>query len=145
MVTRSTEKDKLFGARIKSKRLGVKKSRREIAEKMNISQQQLEKYETAENRISAGKLIEIADKNQIYEDPLHPYTEGLMSAIPVPNPKIKRTEKIPRGEIPSPINPPSGCRFHPRCPKAFDRCPVEEPLLKEVENDRYVACHLHGN
>jgi len=92
-----------------------------------------------------GKLIEIADKNQIYEDPLHPYTEGLMSAIPVPNPKIKRTEKIPRGEIPSPINPPSGCRFHPRCPKAFDRCPVEEPLLKEVENDRYVACHLHGN
>ena len=92
-----------------------------------------------------GKLIEIADKNQIYEDSLHPYTEGLMSAIPIPNPKIRRTEKIPRGEIPSPINPPSGCRFHPRCPKAFDRCSVEEPALNEAENGRFVACHLYGN
>ncbi|MDF1537279.1 MAG: ABC transporter ATP-binding protein [Candidatus Thorarchaeota archaeon] len=92
-----------------------------------------------------GKLIEIADRNQIYEDPLHPYTEGLMSAIPVPDPKIRKTEKIPRGEIPSPINPPSGCRFHPRCPKAFDRCSVEEPLLKDAENGRHVACHLYGN
>lgn len=90
-----------------------------------------------------GKLIEIADKNQIYEDPLHPYTEGLMSAIPVPNPKIRKMEKVPRGEIPSPINPPSGCRFHPRCPKAFDKCPLEEPVLKESENGRYVACHLY--
>ncbi len=92
-----------------------------------------------------GKLIEVADKNQIYEDPLHPYTVGLMSAIPVPNPKIRKTEKVPRGEIPSPINPPSGCRFHPRCPKAFGRCSVEEPMLKDAGNERSVACHLYGN
>ena len=92
-----------------------------------------------------GKIIEIGDKDQIYEEPLHPYTEGLISAIPVPDPSIRKTEKIPRGEIPSPINPPSGCRFHPRCPKAFDRCSVEEPELTPAGDGRYVACHLYSN
>ncbi len=92
-----------------------------------------------------GKLIEIGDKDQIYEEPLHPYTVGLISAIPVPDPKVKPSEKVPRGEIPSPINPPEGCRFHPRCPKAFDRCPVEEPILKDVGKGRFVACHLYSN
>jgi peptide/nickel transport system ATP-binding protein len=91
-----------------------------------------------------GKLIELGEKNQIYEEPLHPYTEGLISAIPVPDPKAKKSEKVPRGEIPSPINPPSGCRFHPRCPKAFDRCSEEEPMLKDQGNDHFVACHLFG-
>ncbi|MFW9959595.1 MAG: ABC transporter ATP-binding protein [Candidatus Thorarchaeota archaeon] len=90
-----------------------------------------------------GQIIEVADKDSIYEDPLHPYSVGLMSAIPVPDPRSKKNEAVPRGEIPSPINPPSGCRFHPRCPKAFDRCPVEEPELKEVSNERFVACHLY--
>jgi peptide/nickel transport system ATP-binding protein len=90
-----------------------------------------------------GKIIEIGDKNQIYEEPLHPYTVGLISAIPVPDPKVEKAEKIPRGEIPSAIDPPSGCRFHPRCSKAFDRCPIEEPELKELENGRFVACHLY--
>ncbi len=89
-----------------------------------------------------GKIIEIGDKNQIYEEPLHPYTVGLISAIPVPDPKVEKAEKIPRGEIPSAIDPPSGCRFHPRCPKAFDKCPIEEPEMKELENGRFVACHL---
>ncbi|MFW9920756.1 MAG: ABC transporter ATP-binding protein [Candidatus Thorarchaeota archaeon] len=92
-----------------------------------------------------GKLIEIGDKDQIYEEPLHPYTEGLISAIPVPDPTVKKAEKIPRGEIPSPINPPSGCRFHPRCPKAFERCPIEEPELASTGDGRYVACHLYTN
>lgn len=90
-----------------------------------------------------GKIIEIADRNQIYEDPLHPYTEGLMSAIPVPDPKVKKKEKLPRGEIPSAIDPPSGCRFHPRCARAFGKCSEELPELKEVEDGRYVACHLY--
>jgi peptide/nickel transport system ATP-binding protein len=90
-----------------------------------------------------GQIIEVADKDSIYEDPLHPYSVGLMSAIPVPDPTAKKNEAVPRGEIPSPINPPSGCRFHPRCPKAFDRCPLEEPELKEVSGDRMVACHLY--
>ncbi|MFW9787360.1 MAG: ABC transporter ATP-binding protein [Candidatus Thorarchaeota archaeon] len=90
-----------------------------------------------------GKIVEVADKDSIYEDPLHPYAVGLMSAIPIPDPKAKKTEAVPRGEIPSPINPPSGCRFHPRCPKAFDRCPEEEPQLLDVGNGRQVACHLY--
>jgi oligopeptide/dipeptide ABC transporter ATP-binding protein len=90
-----------------------------------------------------GKIIEIADKDSVYEDPLHPYTVGLMSAIPVPNPKAKKAEAVPRGEIPSPMNPPSGCRFHPRCPRAFDRCSVEEPELRDMGNGRFVACHLY--
>ena len=90
-----------------------------------------------------GQIIEIGDKDSIYEDPLHPYSVGLISAIPVPDPKVKKSEAVPRGEIPSPINPPSGCRFHPRCPKAFERCPLEEPELKDVGNGRLVACHLY--
>lgn len=90
-----------------------------------------------------GKIVELADKDSIYEDPLHPYAVGLMSAIPVPDPKAKKAEAVPRGEIPSPINPPSGCRFHPRCPKAFERCPNEEPELRDVGNGRQVACHLY--
>ncbi|MFX1603496.1 MAG: ABC transporter ATP-binding protein [Promethearchaeota archaeon] len=90
-----------------------------------------------------GKIVEVGDKDSIYEDPLHPYAVGLISAIPVPDPKVKKSEAIPRGEIPSPINPPSGCRFHPRCPKAFDKCPMEEPELKDVGNGRLVACHLY--
>lgn len=90
-----------------------------------------------------GQIIEVADKDRIYEDPLHPYSVGLMNAIPIPDPKSKKAEAVPRGEIPSPINPPTGCRFHPRCPKAFDRCPLEEPELKEMGDGRSVACHLY--
>ena len=90
-----------------------------------------------------GRIIELADKDRIYEDPLHPYAVGLMNAIPIPNPKSKKAEAVPRGEIPSPIDPPSGCRFHPRCPKAFDKCSVEEPELKDMGDGRYVACHLY--
>ncbi len=90
-----------------------------------------------------GQIIELADKDSIYEDPLHPYSVGLMNAIPVPNPKAKKSEAVPRGEIPSPIDPPEGCRFHPRCPKCFDRCMIEEPELRDVGNGRFVACHLY--
>ncbi|MFW9935006.1 MAG: ABC transporter ATP-binding protein [Candidatus Thorarchaeota archaeon] len=91
-----------------------------------------------------GKFFEIADRDEIYEAALHPYTAGLMSAIPVPDPKAEKSEAIPRGEIPSPINPPSGCRFHPRCPRAFEKCPEEEPELIEVKKNHWVACHLYS-
>lgn len=91
-----------------------------------------------------GKFFEIADRDDIYENALHPYTAGLMSAIPVPDPKAEKSEAIPRGEIPSPINPPSGCRFHPRCPRAFEKCPEEEPELLEVKKNHWVACHLYS-
>jgi len=90
-----------------------------------------------------GKVVEIADKDRIYENSLHPYTVGLMAAIPVPDPKAKKEETIPTGEIPSPIDPPSGCHFHPRCPRVFKPCPVDEPELREVRKNHWVACHLY--
>lgn len=89
-----------------------------------------------------GKIVEIGRRDEVFKSPKHPYTVALMSAIPVPDPKEKREKLIPRGEIPSPINPPSGCRFHPRCPYAFDRCPKEEPGMTRLSETHYVACHL---
>jgi peptide/nickel transport system ATP-binding protein len=90
-----------------------------------------------------GKLVELADSEKLIDNPLHPYTQALIAAIPIPDPTAKKAEVKIKGEIPSPINPPSGCRFHPRCPYVFDRCKVEEPKLKEVEPGHFVACHLY--
>lgn len=89
-----------------------------------------------------GKIAEIGLRQEVFKSPKHPYTVALMSAIPVPDPKHKMKKQIPRGEIPSPINPPSGCRFHPRCPYAFDRCSKEEPGMTRISETHYVACHL---
>jgi oligopeptide/dipeptide ABC transporter ATP-binding protein len=89
-----------------------------------------------------GKVVEITSKDSIFINPLHPYTKALMSAIPLPDPTVK-VERVPlEGDIPSPIDPPSGCRFHTRCPYAMDRCREEEPPLVEVEKDHEVACFL---
>jgi len=90
-----------------------------------------------------GKIIEMSEKGEIFSNPLHPYTQALLSAIPVPDPERKRKTIELKGEVPSAINIPSGCRFHPRCPKAFDRCPLEEPILREVRKNHFVACHLY--
>jgi peptide/nickel transport system ATP-binding protein/oligopeptide transport system ATP-binding protein len=87
-----------------------------------------------------GKVVEFADRRELFLNPLHPYTQALMSAIPIPDPKIKRERIILQGDVPSPLNPPSGCRFHPRCPVAFERCPIEEPIYKEVKPDHWAAC-----
>ncbi len=91
-----------------------------------------------------GKLVEVADSDELFENPLHPYTHALMSAIPVPDPKLaKKKRKVTlKGEIPSPLNPPSGCRFHTRCPYAKDICKKEEPPLVEVKPGHFVACHF---
>ncbi|MBQ2752766.1 MAG: ATP-binding cassette domain-containing protein [Firmicutes bacterium] len=90
-----------------------------------------------------GRMVEIADYDQLYEKRFHPYTEALLSAIPQVDPNI-RTERIHlEGEVPSPSDPPSGCHFHTRCPKACDRCKIESPVLKEIEPGHFVACHLY--
>jgi oligopeptide/dipeptide ABC transporter ATP-binding protein len=89
-----------------------------------------------------GKIVEIGERRQILAEPLHPYTQALLSAVPVPNPKLQRQRIVLKGDVPSPANPPAGCRFHTRCPYAFDRCRVEEPRLAEVRPGRSVACHL---
>ncbi|HWQ46367.1 MAG TPA: oligopeptide/dipeptide ABC transporter ATP-binding protein [Longilinea sp.] len=88
-----------------------------------------------------GRMAEMGDLREVYGHPLHPYTRALMAAVPVPDPTLRRTQPMPEGEIPNPINPPSGCRFHPRCPVARDACSVEEPQLRELRAGHQVACH----
>jgi oligopeptide transport system ATP-binding protein len=94
-----------------------------------------------------GKMMELADRNAIYDDPLHPYTKALLSAVPVPDPVIekKRERIILTGDVPSPINPPSGCHFHTRCPYAMEVCSKIEPRFVDQGGGHYVACHLYPN
>ena len=89
-----------------------------------------------------GKIVEIAPKQQIFARPRHPYTHALLSAVPIPEPGAARQRIILKGDVPSPISPPPGCRFHTRCPFAFDRCRVDEPKLREVGTSHAAACHL---
>jgi len=92
-----------------------------------------------------GKIMEKGDIEQVINEPLHPYTQALLNAVPVPDPTVKRSEIVIKGEIPSPINPPSGCRFHTRCPSFIgDICRQKEPQLIDVGNRHFVACHLYA-
>ncbi|NGP44568.1 dipeptide ABC transporter ATP-binding protein [Bacillaceae bacterium SIJ1] len=90
-----------------------------------------------------GKLVEHANKHSLYSEPLHPYTKALVSAIPEPDPERKKERIILTGDVPSPVDPPTGCSFHPRCPFAMDKCRVTEPALKEVKPGHRVACYLY--
>ena len=95
------------------------------------------------NRVAVmylGKIVELADRGELFLNPLHPYTQALMSAIPVPDPKLRRERIILKGDVPSPLHPPSGCRFHPRCQMAMDICKQQEPEFKQLRPDHYVAC-----
>src|SRR5258707_1569014 len=89
-----------------------------------------------------GQIVEMAPRQQIFTAPKHPYTKALLSAVPVPEPGAIRPPIILKGDVPSPINPPSGCRFHTRCPYVFDRCRTEEPQLRSTGSGQWVACHL---
>ena len=96
-----------------------------------------------------GKMVELTTREALFRNPLHPYTQALMSAIPVPNPRLRKQRIILKGDVPSPLNPPKGCRFHPRCPWAIEICSQEEPLFKELLPDHWAACwvaeqKLHG-
>jgi len=88
-----------------------------------------------------GKVVEVAERRPLYDKPLHPYTQALLSAIPVPIPGRRRQRTILQGDVPSPLHPPSGCRFHPRCPIATEVCSTDEPALRDLDSDHSVACH----
>ena len=89
-----------------------------------------------------GRIVEYADTQSIFTRPQHPYTEALMSAVPVPDPAVKRQKRVVQGDVPSPVNPPSGCHFHTRCPYAVARCKIEAPPLREIAPGHHVSCHL---
>jgi peptide/nickel transport system ATP-binding protein len=89
-----------------------------------------------------GRIVEYTDKKTLFLRPLHPYTESLLLAVPVPDPTIRRQKRVLPGDVPSPINPPPGCHFHTRCPYAVERCRIEPPELREVKPGQWVACHL---
>ena len=91
-----------------------------------------------------GRVSEITDRTALYEEPLHPYTRALLSAVPIPDPAVEATRErvVLRGEVPSPLNPPSGCFFHPRCPDATERCSAETPALREIKPEHWSACHF---
>lgn len=90
-----------------------------------------------------GKIVEIADKKELFADTMHPYTQALISAVPVPNPDYKKERIILKGDVPSPANPPKGCRFHPRCSKVMKICSEIEPKLVEIKKGHFCACHLY--
>lgn len=97
------------------------------------------------NRVAVmylGKIVELADREELYRHPLHPYTQALVSAIPIPDPNLRRERIILSGDVPSPVNPPPGCRFHTRCPRAMERCRQEEPPWKDYGGEHFVACWL---
>lgn len=90
-----------------------------------------------------GALVETADKDTLYDRPLHPYTQALLSSVPVPDPKMKKERIILKGDLPSPVNPPTGCRFHTRCPSCMEVCKQITPVYREIEPGHQVACHLY--
>ncbi len=110
-----------------------------IAHDLNVVQHLCERIAV----MYLGRLVEVATRDLLYEEPLHPYTQALISAIPVPNPRVKRERILLEGEIPSPINPPAGCHFHPRCRHCMNVCRHETPEMKEVRPGHFVSCHLY--
>ncbi len=99
------------------------------------------------NRVAVmylGKMVELASREDLFRNPLHPYTQALMSAIPIPDPRVKRDRIILSGDVPSPLRPPSGCRFHPRCPVAMAHCKVEEPKFNQISPNHFTACWRVG-
>jgi len=92
-----------------------------------------------------GRIVEIAPARELYTTPRHPYTEALLSAVPIPDPTVQRKRIVLKGDVPNPINPPAGCHFHPRCPKVMERCKTESPAFRQVSGGHWAACHLNDS
>lgn len=122
---------------------------KDLQEKLNLTflfiAHDLSVVQHFSNRIGVmylGKLVELAPARQLFRTPLHPYTKVLLSSIPIPDPAARKKREGLQGEVPSLLSPPSGCRFHPRCPIAVDRCKTEEPPLRQIQSEQFAACHL---
>ena len=90
-----------------------------------------------------GRLVEITEADKLYDKPLHPYTKALLSAVPIPDPDVKREQELLTGDLPSPANPPQGCAFHTRCKECMEICKTDRPVSKEIEPGHFAACHLY--
>ena len=121
----------------------------QLQEQMNLSYlfiaHDLSVVEHISDRVAVmylGRIVELATDKDLYQNPLHPYSQALLSAVPIPDPEISRQKILLQGDVPNPLNPPTGCTFHTRCPERMDRCSQEIPVFKNMENEHWVACHL---
>ncbi len=121
----------------------------QLQEQMNLSYlfiaHDLSVVEHISDRVAVmylGRIVELATDKDLYQNPLHPYSQALLSAVPIPDPEISRQKILLQGDVPNPLNPPTGCAFHTRCPERMDRCSQEIPVFKNMENEHWVACHL---
>jgi len=121
----------------------------QLQEQMNLSYlfiaHDLSVVEHISDRVAVmylGRIVELTTDRELYRNPLHPYSQALLSAVPIPDPEIQRQKTVLQGDVPSPMNPPTGCTFHTRCPEREDICPREIPVFKNVGNEHWVACHL---
>ena len=120
-----------------------------LQEQMNLSYlfiaHDLSVVEHISDRVAVmylGRIVELASDQEFYQNPLHPYSQALLSAVPVPDPEIRREKTLLKGDVPSPMNPPSGCSFHTRCPECIEICSHDEPIFKDAGDGHWVACHL---
>jgi oligopeptide transport system ATP-binding protein len=121
----------------------------QLQEQMNLSYlfiaHDLSVVEHISDRVAVmylGHIVELATDREIYQNPMHPYTQALLSAVPIPDPEVQRKKILLQGDVPSPISPPSGCTFHTRCPERKKKCSQEEPIFQNTGDDHWVACHL---